>query len=91
MKISFLSSFFFSSFFFHLFFFCCFVKFVFCSLNSNMQQNNNKVQKLSYYRETGLKPKKCQKRKEISFVPMSIIIRYGIRANTHTCILYFYK
>lgn len=56
-----------------------------------MQQNNNKVQKLSYYRETGLKPKKCQKRKEISFVPMSIIIRYGIRANTHTCILYFYK
>lgn len=86
MKISFLSSFFFSSFFFHLFFFL-----LFRSLNSNMQQNNNKVQKLSYYRETGLKPKKCQKRKEISFVPMSIIIRYGIRANTHTCILYFYK
>lgn len=84
MKISFLSSFFFSSFFFHLFFFL-----LFRSLNSNMRQNNNK--KLSYYRETGLKPKKCQKRKEISFVPMSIIIRYGIRANTHTCILYFYK
>lgn len=77
---------------FSFFIYCCF--FLFRSLlNSNMQPNN-KFQKLSYrivsYRETGLKPKKCQKRKEVSFVPMRYYYFVLLFVQTHTHVFYIF-
>lgn len=78
----------FSFFFFHLL-----LLFFRSLLNSNMQPNN-KFQKLSYrivsYRETGLKPKKCQKRKEVSFVPMRYYYFVLLFVQTHTHVFYIF-
>lgn len=77
---------------FSFFIYCCF--FLFRSLLNFNMQPNNKFQKLSYriesYRETGLKPKKCQKRKEVSFVPMRYYYFVLLFVQTHTHVFYIF-